>query len=277
MWRPHLSKVGAPILSFYLCRSSSGMYCSSSDFFPSLFKHRVFKYVEVEWFVSVRCRFSTNIAPLMIVVFVKFIFVHLWMCGYNQLLSISSFFTSKQSNHSPTDHSFIYFLNIHLILEQTLIHSFISWANTDSFIHFLNKHWFIHSFINKQHTPSILQLRQQNRLQFSGISSKAADSVAQQIGSHRILYASHRLSFSTIQHPAERALIHLEVVLVRRAVLRRQRLKRQLALTSPPNPLLPPANRWAPAATWGRSWAYRNQPRPRFPPQNGTKHPSPPS
>ena len=208
-------------------------------------------------------------------------FFHLQTIQSFPYRSLIHLFLEHSLNSWANTDSFIHFLSkhwfIHSFLEQTLIHSFISWTNTDSFIHFLNKHWFIHSFINKQHTPSILQLRQQNRLQFSGISSKAADSVAQQISSHRILYASHRLSFSTIQHPAERALIHLEVVLVRRAVLRRQRLIRQLALTSLPNPLLPPANRSAPAATWGRSWAYRNQPRPRFPPQNGTKHPSPPS
>ena len=166
---------------------------------------------------------------------------------------------------------------IPFLITLSTIHSFIHFLNKHSFIHSFLEQTLLHSFINMQYTPSILQLRQQNRLQLSGISSKAADSVAQQISSHRILYASHRLSFSTIQHPAERALIHLEVVLVRRAVLRRQRLIRQLALTSLPNPLLPPANRSAPAATWGRSWAYRNQPRPRFPPQNGTKHPSPPS
>lgn len=182
--------------------------------------------------MSVRCRFSTNIASLMIVVFVKHFFssiMNVWIQSIAIYLLIPSF------TNNPISHSFIPFLIIHSFLEQTLIHSFIL------------------SFINMQYTPSILQLRQQNRLQFSGISSKAADSVAQQIGSHRILYASHRLSFSTIQHPAERALIHLEVVLVRRAVLRRQRLIRQLALTSLPNPLLPPANRSAPAATWGRS------------------------
>lgn len=251
------------------------MYCSSSDFFPSLFKHPVFKYVELEWVVSVRCRFSTNIASFMIVVFVKHFLMHYecvwiqsiaiyyWFLHLQTIQSFSQSFLSWLFTHFSNKHSFISFLiihsSIHSFLKQTLIHSFIL------------------SFINMQYTPSILQLRQQNRLQLSGISSKAADSVAQQISSHRILYASHRLSFSTIQHPAERALIQLEVVLVRRAVLRRQRLIRQLALTSLPNPLLPPANRSAPAATWGRSWAYRNQPRPRFPPQNGTKHPSPPS
>lgn len=136
---------------------------------------------------------------------------------------------------------------------QSVIPFLITLSTIHSFIHSFLEQTLLHSFINMQYTPSILQLRQQNRLQLSGISSKAADSVAQQISSHRILYASHRLSFSTIQHPAERALIHLEVVLVRRAVLRRQRLIRQLALTSLPNPLLPPANRSAPAATWGRS------------------------
>ena len=142
---------------------------------------------------------------------------------------------------------------IPFLITLSTIHSFIHFLNKHSFIHSFLEQTLLHSFINMQYTPSILQLRQQNRLQLSGISSKAADSVAQQISSHRILYASHRLSFSTIQHPAERALIHLEVVLVRRAVLRRQRLIRQLALTSLPNPLLPPANRSAPAATWGRS------------------------
>ena len=156
------------------------------------------------------------------------------VCEYNQLLSIIDSFIYKQSNHSVS-------------------HSFPDYSLNHSFIHSFLEQTLLHSFINMQYTPSILQLRQQNRLQLSGISSKAADSVAQQISSHRILYASHRLSFSTIQHPAERALIHLEVVLVRRAVLRRQRLIRQLALTSLPNPLLPPANRSAPAATWGRS------------------------
>lgn len=120
------------------------------------------------------------------------------------------------SNHS-IDSAFIH----------SLIHSIHS-TNTHSFLIQSLTHW-------KQYICSILQLRQQNRLQLSRICSKAADSIAQQISSHRILYASHRLSFSTIQHPAERALIHLEVILIRRTVLRRQRLIRQLLLTSLPN------------------------------------------
>ena len=99
-------------------RSPSWMYCSSSDFFPSLFKHPVFKYVELEWVVSVRCRFSTSIASLMIVVFVEHLFeMHSWIYEYDRLLS-NSWFLHLQAIQSFIEHSFI-----HLLIEQT--HSFI--------------------------------------------------------------------------------------------------------------------------------------------------------
>ena len=149
MWRSHLSKVGSPFHSFYLFRSSSRMYCSSSDFFPSLFKHPVFKYVELEWVVSVRCRFSTNIASLMIVVFVKHFLMHLWMCmnTINCYLLLIPSFTNNPISHSfpnySLNHSFIHFLNKH-----SFIQSFIPFLIIHLFIHFLNKHSFILSFFH---------------------------------------------------------------------------------------------------------------------------------
>ena len=104
------------------------MYCSSSDFFPSLFKHPVFKYVELEWVVSVRCRFSTNIASFMIVVFVKHFLMH-YECVWIQSIAI-------------------YYWFLHLQTIQSFSQSFLSWLFTHPFTHFLNKHSFILSFFH---------------------------------------------------------------------------------------------------------------------------------